>query len=224
METENGYIVFLDLDRTLTGINSGYAIVRTALRKGLMSRKAVSGFMMLAILYKLGIMNSERMISYMGTWLHGISRDEFSALADETVRSLIIEEIFSEAYSEIEFHRNRNASFAILSSALNEICLPVARHLGISYVIATEMETTGNTFTGKPKEGFCFGNSKRERLIEFCEINGYNPEFAYYYADSHSDIPALEAVGNPVCINPDRKLMRAAGKMKWPVIKWNKHA
>jgi alcohol-forming fatty acyl-CoA reductase len=44
---------------------------------------------------------------------------------------------------------------------------------------------------------------------------------SYAYADSHSDLPLLAAVGNPVAVNPDVALYRVARARGWPVEEWS---
>ena len=43
---------------------------------------------------------------------------------------------------------------------------------------------------------------------------------SYGYADSHSDLPLLAAVGNPVAVRPDVSLYRHAKKAHWPIADW----
>jgi alcohol-forming fatty acyl-CoA reductase len=43
---------------------------------------------------------------------------------------------------------------------------------------------------------------------------------SYAYADSHSDLPLLAAVGNPAAVNPDVALYRVARRRGWPVEEW----
>ena len=43
---------------------------------------------------------------------------------------------------------------------------------------------------------------------------------SYAYADSHTDLPLLRAVGNPVAVNPDVALFRVARKNRWPIEEW----
>jgi hypothetical protein len=38
------------------------------------------------------------------------------------------------------------------------------------------------------------------------------------YSDSHTDLPFLEVVGNPVVVNPDRDLRRIARERGWPIL------
>ena len=44
------------------------------------------------------------------------------------------------------------------------------------------------------------------------------------YSDSHTDLPFLEAVGNPVAVNPDRELRRIAEERGWPVLEFGELA
>ena len=47
---------------------------------------------------------------------------------------------------------------------------------------------------------------------------------SYAYADSHTDLPLLRAVGNPVAVNPDVALFRVAKKHRWPIEEWHHSA
>jgi phosphoserine phosphatase len=80
------------------------------------------------------------------------------------------------------------------------------------------MEVIDGVFTGLPEGEFCFDDEKRVRLIEYCKTRQYDLNESFYYGDSIADFPALQAVGNPVCVNPDRKLARIAHKRGWRII------
>jgi len=41
-----------------------------------------------------------------------------------------------------------------------------------------------------------------------------------FYTDSFSDVPVLEAVGQPVAVNPDPRLRRRANKRGWRIVDW----
>ena len=45
-------------------------------------------------------------------------------------------------------------------------------------------------------------------------------ENAYFYTDSYTDLPMLEAVKFPVVVSPDRRLERLARKRQWPIENW----
>jgi len=54
-----------------------------------------------------------------------------------------------------------------------------------------------------------------ERL---CRKYGADLSQSKAYSDSFSDAPMLESVGNPVVVNPDRRLKRVAAKRGWPIL------
>ena len=61
-------------------------------------------------------------------------------------------------------------------------------------------------------------------LVRFAEVNGYDLSRSYAYADSHSDLPMLSTVGNPVAVSPDISLMRAAQRNQWSIVEWKTKA
>jgi HAD superfamily hydrolase (TIGR01490 family) len=214
------YIVFLDLDGTICSINSGYALVRTARTKNLIGIVGIAKAVAYSLLYKLHLAPAERIIGIMGRWIRGMKHETLSAISAEAAEKYLIDSVFREAYDEIIFHRSQNAELAILSSAIGEICRPLASHLGIDHTICTEMETKDGLLTGSSLGGYCFGEEKKRQIISFCRENGFDPADAFYYADSFSDMAALEATGNPVCVNPDSKLRKKALEKSWQVRSW----
>lgn len=96
----------------------------------------------------------------------------------------------------------------------------VADHLGMDDIICSDLEVTNGYLTGKTIGHLCFGEEKKIRLIKYCEINNTNPSDAWYYGDSIADLPVLLSAGNPICINPDKKLKKEAHKRGWKVLAW----
>jgi HAD superfamily hydrolase (TIGR01490 family) len=221
MKLSHPYVVFFDLDKTLTGTNSGQALVRMAYDKGILGKKDLTGPLLMLILYKAGITPAERIITSLGQKLRGTDDIIFEELAAEAFDKYLIGSIFQAAKEEIAIHREKNALLVILSSAVEGICNAVARHLSIDKVICTVMEKNNGKLTGSPSGNYCYGEEKRRRMSEFCINNEYDTEKAFYYADSFSDIEALKVVGNPVCINPDSRLRSYALKRGWQVRLWS---
>lgn len=214
------YVAFFDLDRTLAGNNSGRELVKMAFRKGVLSYPALIRAVALSLAHRLKLADTHGTISDMALWAKDHPENQLSDLCREAALSGIIPSVFPDAKEEIEFHRKKKAGVVLLSSALAPICRQVALKLGLDSVICSDLEVSEGRFTGRPKGRFCYGEEKAARLIEYCEINSHSPSAAWYYGDSFSDLPVLELVGNPVCVNPDRKLMALATKKGWPVRIW----
>ena len=57
-------------------------------------------------------------------------------------------------------------------------------------------------------------------MRELAAAEGIDLGASWAYSDSYSDLPFLEAVGNPVAVNPDRGLRRIAAERGWPVLRF----
>jgi len=54
--------------------------------------------------------------------------------------------------------------------------------------------------------------------VKVCRQYNVEPARSKAYSDSFSDVPMLEAVGQPAAVNPDRRLRRVARERGWPVL------
>lgn len=213
----NSYIAFFDLDRTITRVVSGRALAWGAYYKGLMNRTDMVKALFLSLSYKMKLMDPVKVIGKMITWVKGLPVKTLDNLCAEVFRDVMLPSVYSEMVQEIEMHRKNRARTVILSSALSQICRDVASHLSMNDYICTEMEVDNGYLTGRTLGALCYGEEKKKRLIMYCEKNNTLPADSWYYADSISDLPVLEAVGHPVCVNPDRELMKRAKAGNWKI-------
>ena len=65
------------------------------------------------------------------------------------------------------------------------------------------------------------GESRAAWMRQWATDNGIDLAKSYGYADSHSDLPLLEAVGKPVSVRPDVALFRHARRHRWPIVDWS---
>jgi HAD superfamily hydrolase (TIGR01490 family) len=212
------YIAFFDLDRTIISENSGKVLIRHAYRKKLLSRRYVLWGTYLSLLYKFGLKDPVSIIRTITKWLKGVTETSLNDLSEEIFETILKKTIRPEIESKINFHRSNGALVVILSSSLYPVCKAAADHLKMDGIICSELETSNGIFTGHPDGSFCFDEEKVNRLTEYCKDNNTSPGDAWYYGDSIADLPALSLVGNPVCINPDKKLLKAASLRGWEII------
>ena len=64
------------------------------------------------------------------------------------------------------------------------------------------------------------GESRAAWMRSYAESQGIDLKASYAYADSHSDLPLLEVVGNPVAVRPDVSLYRHARRSHWTIVDW----
>ena len=212
------YVAFFDIDNTILSINSGSALVREAYKIGLMSTSDLLNAIYLSWLYKFHLRDTDLIVSGMGRWLKGHTVDEVNLLSEHVVNKHLVNAIRPDIYSEIKFHKENNAEVVILSSVIIQICRQLGSYIGVDNIICTVMEVADGVFTGSPENSYCFEDEKRIRLMQYCEMRNYFLSEAFYYGDSISDLTALKAVGNPVCVQPDRKLSRIAHEKGWRIL------
>ena len=214
------YITFFDLDKTILSVNSGSLLIRQAYNNKIMGTADLLNAIIQGYLYKFKVKETNLIISKIGTWLTGIRQESIDVLCSEVVNSYLIKNIRPQIKDEIAFHRGNNAGIIILSSAITSICEPIGMNLGVDDIICTRMENELGILTGKPVGNYCFEDEKRIRLLSWCEKNNYDPGEAWYYADSVSDLSALEVVGHPICVCPDKELTRIALSRNWKTYNW----
>jgi HAD superfamily hydrolase (TIGR01490 family) len=214
------YIAFFDLDLTITKSISGKALVKGAYRKGLLTNWNLLNAILLSLEFRLKLKDPLKILDDMVSWVKGIPENSIVEICSRVFREVLLPSVYKEAISEIKFHKTKNARVVILSSALKAICQEMAKNLNIDDFICSELEVKNGYLTGRPLGHLCFGEEKAIRLLAYCEKNNCLPSDAWYYSDSFSDLSALIAVGNPVCVNPDKKLKKAAIKRNWKVLNW----
>ena len=215
---KRSYVAFFDVDKTILSINSGPALVRDAYRKGLMSTADLLNAIYLSFLHKFNLRDPALLVSGMGKWLKGVRVEKMDQLAESIVNEYLIKHIRPEILSEIQFHRKNNGEIVILSSVMIQIGRLLGSHLDADNLICTVMQEKDGFFTGMPEDNYCIGDEKRVRLIRYCEAENYKLSDAFYYGDSISDLNALNVVGNPVCVKPDRKLALIAIREGWKIM------
>jgi len=218
MSQKGKYIVFIDLDKTLLISNSGKALIWSAYRHGLLSRRTLIRAFFLSFFYKSGMIGSAQITGRMIRWLQGVSEFSVERLAEQVVKDPLFSLLRPAMIREIEQHRQQGAHIVLLSAAMPYICRPLAGHLKLDDVICSVMETRKGIFTGNTDGDICMGEEKEKRLRRYCHDHSYSLQEAYCYGDAYSDRFALEAAGHPVCVAPDKKLRRHAAARKWPVI------
>ena len=107
----------------------------------------------------------------------------------------------------------------LIITATNEfITRPIARALGIDELLACEGEIVDGLYTGEPTGIPSYHAGKVTRLETWSAEMGTSMTGAYFYSDSHNDLPLLELVDNPVAVDPDDKLRARAQVAGWPII------
>jgi len=214
------YIAFFDLDRTITKAVSGNALVLAAWQQGLLSTPGILHALWLHAAYKLSLRDPGELIYIMAGWVKGIPEKTLDDLSAEISGNVLKPGVYPQAIDEIKMHSGNNAKTVILSSTPASVCRIMAESLGFDDFISSELEVIDGRLTGRSVRPLCFGEEKAIRIREYCEKSNTDPGKCWYYGDAFADFPALSIVGHPVCVNPDRKLLRKAREQGWRIYYW----
>ena len=108
----------------------------------------------------------------------------------------------------------------MLTASSNYLSDLVAAELNIPHVLSNRMEVVDACLTGRMIEPLCFGAGKAFYAERLGQQLGLNWKEGYFYTDSYSDLPVLEAVEHPMVVCPDQRLEREAHKRGWKILIW----
>jgi len=123
-----------------------------------------------------------------------------------------------KALKLLAWHQDQGHTLMIITATNRFITEPIAEFLGVGHLIATEPELVNGKFTGEIAGIPSFQEGKVERLSDWLTAHGESLDGAWFYSDSHNDLPLLRKVDNPVAIDPDPTLEKLAIESGWTVM------
>jgi HAD superfamily hydrolase (TIGR01490 family) len=155
--------------------------------------------------------------------LAGFRVDDMKELVREAMEPVLKPLVYKEPLELVKVHRERGEPVWIVSATLQEVIEEVARELGFDGAVGSTCEVADGIYTGR-SEHARYGAGKADAVRELAAAHGYDLTRSTAYSDSHTDLPFLEAVGDPVAVNPDAELRRIARERDWPVLEFRERA
>lgn len=129
----------------------------------------------------------------------------------------------------VQQHLDAGDLCAIVTATTRFIAEPFARLFGVMHVVATEAATVDGSpkgaLTGEIAGVPCYRGHKLTRVHQWlADQPPHVPhalaafERSWFYSDSASDLPLLEAVSHPVAVRPDESLRAHARSAGWPIV------
>jgi len=211
---------FFDLDKTVISRSSTLALSRPLYRAGMVSRSQLLRGAYAQLVYLLVGADEDKMERLKDGMLQltrGWDRTQVERLVENVILDVIDPFVYAEALDLMELHRAEGRRIYIVSSSPEEVVRPLARHFGVSGVIATRAGVgPDGRYTGE-LEFYAFGEQKAEAVRAVAARTGIDLSGSFAYTDSITDLPLLETVGNPVAANPDRELRKIAEERGWQI-------
>ena len=161
-----------------------------------------------------------------GTFLRAIYRRyrgadlaELERSVDTTMAPHILNRLSPDAVRRIREHRAAGHTTILITGVVKPLTRPLEPLFDVIVAADLAVDEEGRCtgfLTGPP----LVGESRAAWLKHYASLHDLDLSRSFAYADSHSDLPMLETVGNAVAVSPDIPLMRAAGLKQWSVVEW----
>jgi len=144
--------------------------------------------------------------------------DVCDALGRKGLNWYILPRLYPEMKDRIAWHRDQGHVLVLVTSAFDSVCRPVYEHLEFDHLCCTFIERKDGFFTGQAHMPLCHDQGKAYYIKKISERYHIDLDQSYAYADNISDLPMLEAVGNPIATNPDKYLRKKAHQNNWTIM------
>lgn len=209
-------LAIFDIDGTLVRGSSERLFWRFLVRRGRQGPQQVFSYLLFLVRYLPtgGVHTIKKNKAY----LTGLHRVDVETLAREFVVTRLSRRLFQPAVQRLEQHVLRGDTVVLMSGTLDPIARALAGHLGARVVCATLCSERYGRYLAQPPEIHPFGAAKLSLARQLAEQLGTKLEHAAAYGDSAQDLFLLEAVGEPVAVAPDRRLLETALAKDWEII------
>jgi HAD superfamily hydrolase (TIGR01490 family) len=209
---------FFDLDRTLISRPTPLALAALFRRRGLLRTRDLVRATFWRLLFLLpGIDGTGRAAVDGMRLLRGLPVATLQEIMGEAMEDVLRPLLYTEPVALLKQHRENGDRVYIVSASLQEIVQHIADDLGFDAGIGSTCEIVDGVFTGRSLRP-CYGDYKAAAVRELATRERIDLSVSTAYSDSHTDLAFLEAVAQPVAINPDPKLSKIAVSRRWPVL------
>jgi HAD superfamily hydrolase (TIGR01490 family) len=147
---------------------------------------------------------------------HG--KDKLNILHEEFMAGYIQPIMLNKARMLLNQHRAKDDTLLIITATNRFVTAPIAKTLGVDHLLAIELEEKDGRYTGEVSGVPSYREGKITRLNAWLKNQDCSMEGAYFYSDSHNDLPLLETVAQPIAVDPDEKLADIAKRRGWQII------
>ena len=213
-------LALFDLDNTLLAGDSDFEWAQFLIDRGVLDREVYEARNRdFYDQYKAGTLDIHEFLDFQLKPLSRHPRTQLDAWHREYMAKKVIPMIAPGTPELLKRHAD---DVCLIVTATNSfVTAPIARHLGVPQLIATEPEQVNGEFTGRVAGTPSFREGKVARLDAWLSAQGRtwaDVTESWFYSDSLNDLPLMARVHHPVAVDPDATLRAHAEAQGWPLI------
>lgn len=214
-------LALFDLDHTLIPFDSGMAWTQWLVQRGHLPPEAEARYLAFCHDYVAGTLD-----------IHAMHHANLAPLSQHSTATLqrwaqdfedhIRPQVPASRRALVQQHLDAGHLCAIVTATTRLVAEPLARVFGLPHLVATQAVVADGRYTGAIEGEPCFRDGKLRHVDAWLARQGF-PEglssfsASWFYSDSASDLPLLQAVTHPVAVHPDARLRAHASAAGWTV-------
>jgi len=207
-----------DLDDTLIQGNTSARFCRFLRQKKVLPASVLWHSLIYGLRHRfLGMSLADLHHSVFNRILRGKPLALLEKYVDEFVQDMCSRFLYIPAVARLKRAQQLGHYTMILSTSPSFLVKRFAKVLGVNAYFATEYDVDAERKFNKIKRIF-EGKDKAAQLMQMAKKLGVFIEEITAYTDSILDLELLQAVGNPIAVNPDKKLRAISVKNQWSII------
>lgn len=150
----------------------------------------------------------------------GLKKEEMRGILSAVLENELEQEIRVDLLDTLKEHQAKNHIVMLVSGTFEDLLRLFGEKIGVEHLLGTKVEFREGRCTGRVMGSACMGSEKVRRIQELIDERGleFDLSSSFAYADSISDLPLLEWVGNPLAVEPEEKLQAIAQERGWQIM------
>ena len=152
----------------------------------------------------------------------GVRRDWLEHQSEGLFERVIRPRILPGAFELVQQDRQQGFRVVLVTGEIGSLLAPVVRYFGFDGLVCNSLIFKNGVANGEVITPLIAEGEKVKAMRKECRNHRAELADAKAYSDSFSDVPMLEAVGNPSAVNPDARLRKVAKARGWPILDLNR--
>jgi HAD superfamily hydrolase (TIGR01490 family) len=217
-------LAVFDLDNTLLTGDSEVLWGEFLTARGVLGADFAERNLAMERRYNAGEAAPGEFCAFYAATLTGKTPADWQPLRRAFMREVITPRLPAAAFELIRQYRIRGDVLVLSTATSRFLVEEAAQALGFEHLLATELAVDAQgRFTGQTQDVLNMREGKVTRLKSWLDAHGWAaaPTLAKasFHSDSINDLPLLLAVGQPVVVDPDKRLEAEASTRGWPVLR-----
>ncbi len=171
--------------------------------------------------YRAGTLNVQDYVRFATQAVREQGAIKSRAAHAQFMADVVQKNIKPQAHALLQSHRAAGDELVIVTATNEFVTRPIADALGVSELIAVELERNAQgELTGDIKGVPSFREGKVTRVEHWLAARqlGWDDVETTFYTDSMNDLALLEKASCPVATNPDERLRALATERGWRIL------